>query len=1411
MNNPVATYRLQFHSAFTFDDFERIISYLQKLGVSTIYASPVFEATPGSTHGYDGVNPHRINPEIGSEKQLKAISSKLKDLGINWLQDIVPNHMGFHQNNPWLMDLLEKGKLSLYATFFDAVWTSPLFKDEQMMVPFLGHPLDEVISNNELSIVYQPQQGLVLQYFDSYYPLSPASYAAVLQAAGSELPEVIQKLVKQVSSLQQITEASSCALKWTAWKQKLVKALSDENVKQYFDECLTAVNRDKNELTYLANNQAYRLCSWKETDHTINFRRFFTVNSLICLNIQDKRVFDHFHRMIKTLVENGVFQGLRIDHIDGLYDPTQYLERLRELAGEDTYIVAEKILEHGEDLPTQWPLQGTSGYDYLAQVNNLFTNQAAEKRLTNFYQELVNDEQPVEEQIWRKKANILAQSMGGERDNLYQLFKKLRLTDKKILASLDPEMIKSAIGELLIHCPVYRYYGNQLPLQNEEYEAVKQLFKLVKKAKPELKPALNLLEIVLLEKPKLSNADYNQRALQFYQRLMQFSGPLMAKGVEDTLMYTYNRFIGHNEVGDAPDAFGSGTKAYHKLMKRRQKEWPLALNGTSTHDTKRGEDVRARLNVLTDLSKTWIKTVKQWRELNAGLKKDNAPDANDEYFIYQTLVGAYPMPGQPDDDIANRLQEYLTKALREAKTNSNWAEPNEAYEQATLNFTAALLNTESEFWRSFQEFQQKIADHGIVNSLAQVLLKFTSPGVPDVYQGCELWDFSLVDPDNRRPVDYELRSRLLDEEINNSQNPAELTELLWQNRYDGQIKQWLTYKLFQERKVAAELFAKGSYLPLQVKGAYQDYVMAYARHYQNKWYITVTPLHLAELCQEQGKSLPNLKWKNTRIILPPQAPAAWSNLLSGEEGKLTESSIRVKELFKQLPLALLKLEQPENNRGAGILMHITSLPAPFGVGDMGPEAYGFADFLSRSGQKYWQILPLNPTGAEQNYSPYSSVSSMAGNALLISPELLVEAGLLTNDNLKPLYLPSKEKVAYKDAQENKTQLLNLAYHNFKQGGYAALNQKFAQFCSKEAYWLNDFALYVALKQHHGNKAWYEWPLDFRQRKTAALKRFAVQFDTEIDQAKWLQFIFQEQWSALKAYANVLNIQLFGDLPFYVSHDSVDVWANPDSFCLDSEGKMTGIAGVPPDYFNSDGQLWGMPVYRWEVMKARAYDWWISRLRKNMQLFDLLRLDHFRAFSAYWDVPAGEQTAKNGKWKTGPGSDFFKAVKSAIGDLPFVAEDLGDIDAPVFALREEFDFPGMKVLQFAFGDELPDSLYIPHNYQENYLVYTGTHDNNTTAGWYNTDTNKSVRRQIEQYTGQTVKAKNVHEVLSRVAYASTAKIAILPVQDVIGLDESARMNNPASAKNNWAWRLLPQYLTPDVEEKLLEWTRLYNRI
>ncbi|WP_207535434.1 malto-oligosyltrehalose synthase [Desertivirga arenae] len=1406
MFNPISTYRFQFHKEFTFEAFEKIIPYLKDLGVGTVYASPVFQSTSGSTHGYDGLNPHKINPEIGSEEQLLSISQKLKNQNISWLQDIVPNHMAFDPNNEWLMDVLEKGKQSKYASFFDIGWESPVHGGK-IMVPFLGSKLEEVIEKGELKIDYKNgRYGLA--YYDSFYPLTPRSYQSILSQIKAP-NQAIQQLLDQMQGLHQIEDAEIYSKEWNEFLLQLDSLKKNESSETAIAEAINAINHDAVRLKEITGEQVYELCHWQETDSQINFRRFFTVNGLICLNIQDKNVFDHFHQYIQKLTGQGVFNGLRIDHIDGLYNPTQYLEDLRKLSGEDTYIVVEKILEPGEDIPKRWPIQGNTGYDFLAIVNNLFTNTKAEKAFTKFYEKLIGDKTEIHQQIHDKKSYILYNHMQGELDNLLQLFLKSDLAKESELKSIDTQDLKKAIGEILIHCPVYRYYGNNLPLDEEEADALKAEIKKIKKSKPKLAESLELIADVLLKKPKDNNPAENQKALHFYQRLMQFSGPLMAKGVEDTLMYTYNRFVGHNEVGDAPEAFGITAEDFHERMKDRQENWPLSINATSTHDTKRGEDVRARLNVLTDIADEWLETIELWQYLNTHLKENHNPEVNDEYFIYQTLVGALPMPGQDEDNLKNRLQDYLEKALREAKDKSNWTTPNEEYENATKNFALSLLDTDKPFFRHLQNLQKKVVDFGIVNSLAQVLLKFTCPGVPDVYQGCELWDLSLVDPDNRRPVDYDKRQQWLSDLQSKTEDPEGNLKQLWQDRYSGKIKLWLTQVLYKERQASKDLFEQGEYVPLKVKGKYQDNVLAYARKHKQTWYIVAVPLHAATIAKEQERDLLEIKWKETRIVLPKNAPKDLENVFLKTKSK-TENELFVKDLFAHLPFALLKLTKPENPRSAGILLHITSLPSNFGTGDFGPEARRFADTLATAKQKLWQILPLSPTAVGQGYSPYSAISSMAGHTLLISPEQLVEEGLLDSKDLKGIKLSSKEKANFKEAEKIKNGLFEKAFQNFRKGTYAELGTAFTEFCKAEAYWLDSYALYIALKLKNDGKPWYEWDRKYKLRDGAALAEFREKEEYLISKTQWLQFIFMKQWKELKQYCNNLNIRMFGDLPFYVSYDSSDVWANPEIFALDEEGKPLGVAGVPPDYFNEDGQLWGMPIFRWDVLKEQGYQWWIDRIRKNMELFDYLRLDHFRAFSSYWDVPANEETAKNGEWKPGPASDFFRALENKLGKLPFVAEDLGDIDQPVYDLRDEFEFPGMKVLQFAFGDNLPDSIDIPHNYGQNFLVYTGTHDNNTTVGWFHTEVDKDMKLRLTAYAGIEPEDSNIHKILGRLAYASVAKTVILPLQDVLGLGEKHRMNTPAVAENNWSWRLLPDQLKEKHVKRLQHWVEIFNR-
>lgn len=929
MYNPVTTYRVQLHENFTFSDLEQRLDYLQKLGVTTIYASPTMAATPGSTHGYDGVDPQRINAEIGTLDQLRSLSQKLREQNMGWLQDIVPNHLAFHLANPWISDVLEKGQQSLYARYFDIPRTNELF-DGRLMAPFLGHKLVDIIGNGELRVAYLHQR-LVLQYYDSYFPLAPHTYAQVLvseeqqktdpffttvpaaiwqwltQIDGLYNPEPIHPVVDvpapQQSEEPHSLETGQAAALWDQARLQLAALMEDDaTVREYIETRLAWFNQSADDIHALCEEQHYRLCDGEETRRRINFRRFFTVNGLICLAIERPEVFDHVHRLVRELVADGTFQGLRIDHIDGLFDPTGYLERLRQTVGDQPYIVVEKILEPGEALPANWPIQGSSGYEYLALVNNVLTDPTGEAAFTQFYKALAGNNTPIQEQILSRKAYILYHDMGGELANLLKLFRHLQLATVRELVTINEPMLLLTIAELLVQCPVYRYYGNQFPLGEKEAQALRQMLDGVRNRAVELREPADLLERVLLTKPQQGDADYNARVLRFYQRFMQFTGPLMAKGVEDTLLYTYFRFIGHNEVGDSVEHFGMDIPAFHRAMQERQAQWPLSLNGTSTHDTKRGEDVRARLNVLTALGDDWTRTAQRWLDQTAQYRPHDMPDTNDAYFILQTLVGAHPFAGQDDDAFVERLHAYVTKAFQEAKRHTSWTAPNKAYMEATHAYIDQLLDHSGSFWLDFEAFQGRIADFAIINSLAQVLLKFTTPGVPDVYQGCELHDLSLVDPDNRRPVDYEKREQMLATlEAANSAIPT----ALWNNRLSGQVKLWLTHKLLTTRRSQPGFWTTADYLPLSVEGKYQNHILAFARQHGNTRYVTIVPLYLARLCRATGVTDPSaIDWQDTQVVIP--VGGAWRDCLSERTG----NSFKVSDLFANtLPLAFIELSQ----------------------------------------------------------------------------------------------------------------------------------------------------------------------------------------------------------------------------------------------------------------------------------------------------------------------------------------------------------------------------------------------------------------------------------------------------------------------------------------------------------------------
>lgn len=1318
MLNPQSTYRIQFHAGFTFKDLENIIPYLNKLGIRTIYASPIFMAVPGSMHGYDGVNPNSINPELGSLTDLQRIAEKLSATGISWIQDIVPNHMGFHHLNEWLMDVLKNGEASPYRNYFDII-SNNLDRDP-LMAPFLGDDLEEVVVKGDLRLIEKDNEQF-LKYHDSLWPLKKET----------DTNQSIQEIVKQ---------------------------------------------------------QFYRLCHYKESHHQINYRRFFTVNSLICININNDEVFNHYHQLTKQLLDDGIIQGLRIDHIDGLYDPSAYLKRLRQLCGSDVYIVVEKILEPGETLPVSWPVQGTTGYDYLGLANQLFTNEKAEKKFNQFYNSLGHFNRPVSIQIQRKKKEFLYNYMQGELENLTQLFLSTEDTKRPVA---EVSIWKQLIAEFLVVCPVYRFYSSSAPLDAAESEALDGIFDSLN-AVPAIAP------IVPYFRSKLFNSDGS-----FFLRLMQFTGPLMAKGVEDTLMYTFSRFLGNNEVGDSPELFGITAMDFNEQILNRQRAWPFAMNTTATHDTKRGEDARARLNVLTDLKNEWLKEVETWRSLNKDVKLNSHPDDNDEYFIYQTLIATYPDPELEHDNYESRLAEYLQKALREAKNRSNWEDPDERYESDCESFIHSLLDQNRSFWQKFLSFHEKVSALGKINSIAALILKHGCPGISDTYQGTELWDLSMVDPDNRRPVDYQARLSFLDE------LDKEIIELpeLWRTAANGKIKLYLLNRLLQLRRQFSNVFSEGAYLPLTIVGRFSRNVFAFARKYKDHVLIFAIPINLNAVIDAKFKEIGFEDWDDTRIVLPEYLEGKYTDQIRAED-EVVPKDLKLNDLFKSLPFSILHAKLPQQKRGAGILMHVSSLPSKFEIGDFGPTASSFIAFLAASGQKYWQVLPMNPLAKQQSFSPYSATSVMAGNILLISPELLYEDGLLSEGDLEKHAHKAKRKVSYEKVENIKLHLLSVAFKNFQR---KANQTDFIAFCKSEAYWLENYATYVVLKSTFNDRPWVEWPNVYRRRSAKAIAAFQESNQSDIEAVKWQQYIFFKQWKSLRKEAAISGIKFIGDLPFYAALDSADVWSNPEFFNIDQEGKVLGIAGVPPDYFNADGQLWGMPVYNWKAMAKQKYKWWIQRIAKNMECYDLIRLDHFRAFASYWEVPAGSESAKSGSWQPGPGTKLFDALAGYFGELPLIAEDLGEITADVFELRDHFKLPGMKVLQFAFGEDMADSIHAPHNFKtDNCVVYTGTHDNNTTLGWYEEEADAETKLRMAQYLNTKVTAKNNVELLIREAYASVAAIAIVPIQDLLNKPSKARMNTPASVDGNWMWRVKKSDFTQDTQAKLLRLARLYGR-
>lgn len=930
MRIPIATYRLQFHADFGFKDATRILNYLEELGISDIYASPIFKARQGSSHGYDIVDSSQLNPELGTDEDFAELTSELAKREMGWLQDIVPNHMAYDSENPFLVDILEHGPYSEYSDFFDVEWEHP-FEDfkGKILTPMLGDFFGRCMERGEITLDYD-EDGLTVNYYNLWVPLRIESYARFLthdmdtlaKSLGRNHPDFVKLLgilfmVKNLSEETTGRERKDQALFIKELLWELYK--TNEEVKTFIQKNLALFNGEKEEgdryelLDNLLSDQFFRLAFWKVGAEELNYRRFFTVNELICLRIEDLKVFQKTHSLIGQLTKNGQVQGLRIDHLDGLYNPEQYLRRLRTKCGEDTYIVVEKILELDEELPDDWPIQGTSGYDFLNQLNGLFCQRANAKAFDAIYGRLV-DHRPVYE-TWKadRKRLIADTNLVGDVDNLAHLLKRIagryRYGRDFTLSGL-----RKSILEVLVYFPVYCTYINEDGVSNRDRTYIQYAINHANKSIPQLQNELAFIEKVLTldYEDFLTEAD-KAEWLHFSMRFQQFSGPLMAKGVEDTLFYVYNRMISLNEVGGNPGTFGITLKDFHTFNQRQLEHWPHTLNTSSTHDTKRSEDVRARLNVLSEIPEEWDKQIRRWQDLNDAFKivteKRTIPDPNNEYFLYQTLIGAFPFGNDPDEyqTFVERVKAYVVKAVREAKVYTAWLRPDSEYEEGFVTFVERILKVsdQNDFLADFCPFQQKIARYGIFNSLSQTLLKITAPGVPDCYQGTELWDLSLVDPDNRRPVNYEERISFLQEIQRRCQTDINsLLSDLQATWHDGRMKLFLIFRALTARKKYLEVFERGNYTPIKAEGQYADHIVAFARSYQKQMAIVVAPRFLTGLIQPSENPYGEEVWGDTALILPKKFQATWCDTITNRE--ITDlSRLPIGKILQNFPVALL--------------------------------------------------------------------------------------------------------------------------------------------------------------------------------------------------------------------------------------------------------------------------------------------------------------------------------------------------------------------------------------------------------------------------------------------------------------------------------------------------------------------------
>lgn len=921
---PLATYRLQLNRLFRFNDAAAVVPYLNGLCVSTVYASPVFKARKESLHGYDIVDQNVLNPALGDEKDFQELLLEVRNLKMGWIQDIVPNHMAYDGDNLLLMDIFEKGLSSSNIGFFDLEW-NPDYEGikGRILAPFLGRFYGDALESGEIRLKYD-DGGFSINYYDLRFPLRIESYVNVLthilvkirSAIGREHPDFIKLLgifyvLRNLSAAYEKDETFDQA----RFIKRMLWELYSKNpvIKETLDQSMAEINgtpgnpESFNALDGLLTEQFYKLSFWKVAAEEINYRRFFNINELITLRVEEEDVFTHTHRLIVEMVRSLGVGGLRIDHVDGLYDPLDYLKRLKERTG-DIYITVEKVLARNEELRREWPVDGSTGYDFLNMLNGIFCYAANEARFTRIYSNFTGLKDPFEELFYQKKKLITEMDMTGDVSNLAELLRHTLINDRHG-SDITLPGLKRAITEVMSVLPVYRTYISRGTYSEGDRLLMKDAVWAAARRNPAFLNELRFLEKVLT----LEYADYfadkaKDEWLHFVMKFQQFTGPLMAKGFEDTLLYVYNRLISLNEVGGNPGKFGNSVDEFHSFNVKRA---PGSMNATSTHDTKRGEDVRARINVLSEIPDEWAAKLRRWSSLTRRMKKliegRPAPDRNDEYFLYQTLTGAMPFTDEEYGVFVERIKGYAVKAVREAKIHTAWLKPDIEYEEAFVSFIDALLKKSDKniFLKDFMPFQKKIAWYGMLNSLSQAVLKITSPGIPDFFQGTELWDLNLVDPDNRRPVDFGKRASLLKEiKDRSSASLSGLIPELLSSYEDGRIKLFLVHTALRVRRELADTFENSGYAPLEVKGSRNAHVIAFARTGRSNHALTIAPRFFTSLVQERQSPMGEV-WADTEVVLPNGLTnRVWINEITGEELE-SRGSIALKDALKNFPVALM--------------------------------------------------------------------------------------------------------------------------------------------------------------------------------------------------------------------------------------------------------------------------------------------------------------------------------------------------------------------------------------------------------------------------------------------------------------------------------------------------------------------------